>query len=118
MIRSPTIQQHCRLRGHGPFPLGSISFQETVSVVCTHKKGIKLTIFRHYYVKRRQKVEAISKASDYIPALNSYKEGSLAEQMLICGLLHSSSTNSQTLTYIQVQQLPIVPAVHSDVRFI
>lgn len=26
MIRSPTIQQHWRLRGHGPFPLGSTFF--------------------------------------------------------------------------------------------
>lgn len=31
MIRSPTIQQHCRLRGHGPFPFGSTLFQENAS---------------------------------------------------------------------------------------
>ena len=28
MILSPTLQQHCRRRGHGPFPLGSIFLQE------------------------------------------------------------------------------------------
>lgn len=28
MILSPTLQQHCRRRGQGPFPLGSIFLQE------------------------------------------------------------------------------------------
>ena len=32
-MRSPTMQQHCLLRGHGPFPLGSTFFQEEPSVV-------------------------------------------------------------------------------------
>lgn len=31
MIRSPTMQQHCRLRGQGPFPFGSTFVQEAFS---------------------------------------------------------------------------------------
>lgn len=38
MIRSPTIQQHCLLRGHGPFPLGSTLVQMKDSAVWTDKK--------------------------------------------------------------------------------
>lgn len=31
MMRSPTIQQHCRLLGHGPLPFGSTFFQKNAS---------------------------------------------------------------------------------------
>lgn len=34
MIRSPTMQQHCRLRGQGPFPFGSTFVQEAFSAMC------------------------------------------------------------------------------------
>lgn len=38
IIRSPTMQQHCLLRGHGPFPLGSTLVQTKDSAVWTDKK--------------------------------------------------------------------------------
>lgn len=37
-MRSPTIQQHCLLRGHGPFPRGSTLAHTKVSAE-GHRKG-------------------------------------------------------------------------------
>lgn len=43
MMRSPTIQQHCRRLGHGPLPFGSTFFQENASEhtnkdTCKHQR--------------------------------------------------------------------------------
>lgn len=38
MIRSPTMQQHCRLRGQGPFPFGSTFVQEAFSAMWQQRR--------------------------------------------------------------------------------
>lgn len=51
IIRSPTIQQHCLLRGHGPFPLGSTLVQTKESAVWTDEK--KALVFSMHEKRRK-----------------------------------------------------------------
>lgn len=57
IIRSPTIQQHCLLRGHGPFPLGSTLVQTKDSAVWTDKK--KKDMFILYAWKENKSMHII-----------------------------------------------------------